>query len=502
MSSRSWKLARKIRSVHLIAAGTALAVVTLARDHAGATTPSPWEEPSQEPTAAAVPLTPPPITVLQSKPGLERGLVFLGPKTTPAAGVQQGPEIVDNNGRPVWFLPVAAPDQAADFRVQSYRGEPVLTWWQGHNSPTGPGVGQGVDYIFDRTYRQIAVVAAGNGYQADLHEFRLTPRGTAFITIYHHLPYDLSSVGGPANGGVVDGIAQEIDIASGRVVFEWHSLDHVGLDESQAPVPTDTTHDYDYFHINAVNWDEDGNILIDSRNTWTTFKVDHETGKVIWRLGGKRSSFALGENVQFAWQHDPEPVDRTTVRIFDNEAAPAILPASRVIWVRRNPYTHTATLARSIVHPDGLSAGSQGNSQELGHGNTFVGWGATGRVSEFDAEGRLLFDASVPSGWDTYRAYRHVWHAAPDTSPTVTAQRNADGTITVHAIWNGATEVDRWVVVGGARAGALWPLGSSQWNGLDTTIALSAEARTVAVVAVDAAGRWLGRSAPVTVLSQ
>ena len=77
------------------------------------------------------------------------------------------------------------------------------------------------------------MVAAGNGYQADLHEFRITPRGTAFITVYNHIPYDLSSLGGPANGTVIDGVAQEMDVATGKVVWEWHSIDHVPLSESQ-----------------------------------------------------------------------------------------------------------------------------------------------------------------------------------------------------------------------------------------------------------------------------
>jgi hypothetical protein len=446
---------------------------------------------------AAAPLAPPPITILQSKPGLDRGLVFVAPKTTPADGVQQGPEIVDNQGRPVWFQPVPAGDQAANFRVQLYRGEPVLTWWQGQNAPTGPGQGQGVNYVLDRAYHQIATVGAGNGLLADLHEFRLTSRGTALISIYRAVPYDLSAVGGAADGTVVEGVAQEIDVATGAVVFEWHSLDHVGIDESQAPVPAATP--YDYFHINAVNLDEDGNIIINARNTWTTYKVDRESGQVIWRLGGKKTSFALGAGVAFAWQHDPEPVDRTTLRIFDNEAAPTILPTSRVIWVRRDRHDHTATLLRSIVHPDGLLAGSQGNSQALDDGHTFVGWGATGRVSEFDRAGRLLFDASVPAGWDTYRAYRNVWHAAPDSRPTASAQRNADGSTTVHAIWNGATEVTRWIVVGGARPASLWPLGSAAWNGLDTAVTLTTEAEHVAVVAEDAGGRLIGRSLPVAV---
>ena len=145
------------------------------------------------------------------------------------------------------------------------------------------------------------------------------------------------------------------------------------------------------------------------------------------------------------------------------------------------------------------SAGSQGNSQALDNGNTFVGWGQTGRFSEFDPSGNLLFDASVPAGFDTYRAYRHVWHARPTGAPVATAQRNADGTTTVHAIWNGATEVARWIVVGGPHPRALRRLGTAAWNGLDTTITLKAAADQLAVVAEDDAGREIDRSGVVAV---
>ncbi|HLK92633.1 MAG TPA: arylsulfotransferase family protein [Polyangia bacterium] len=484
ISSRSWRAG----SPYVLTGALALvldAVVT----HAAVGSPPP----------PPAPLAPPAVTVLKSGPGTDRGLVFVAPKTTPADGLQQGPEIVDDRGRPVWFRAVGAGEQAANFRVQTYRGQPVLTWWQGQNAPTGPGAGQGVDYVLDASYHQVAVVSAGNGLSADLHEFRLTPRGTAFITVYHPVPYDLSAVGGPADGSVVDGIAQEIDVATGAVVFEWHSLDHVPLSESQAPVPTAAGATYDYFHINAVNWDDQGNVIIDARNTWTTYKVDHRSGDILWRLGGKDSSFALGDGVAFAWQHDPEQVDRSTLRIFDNEAAPAVRAASRVIWVQQDLRRHTATLLRSIVHPDGLLAGSQGNAQALDGDHTFVGWGATGRFSEFDAAGSLLFDASVPTGWDTYRAYRNSWHATPAAAPTATARRNADGSITVHAIWNGATDVVRWIVIGGERPSALWPLGSGEWQGLDTAVTIQGDARQVAVVAQDAHGRLIGRSTATAV---
>ncbi len=491
----------RFRSTHLLRAGLA-AAVALGATLAHADGASPRGVPLD---ASAGDLTPPAITVLRASRGTERGLIFVAPKTAPAPApapaAVQGPEIIDDLGRPVWFHAATGGDQVADFRVQRYRGEPVLTWWQGQ-SHTGAGHGEGVDYIVDRSYRVVATVSAGNGLAADTHEFRLTPEGTALIAVYHAVPRDLSGVGGSPAGSVFDGIVQEIDIATGAVIFEWHSLDHVGLDESHAPVPASAATAYDYFHINAVTLDEDGNLLIDARNTWAFYKVHRRTGRIIWRLGGTKSDFALGDGAAFAWQHNPLPVDHQTVRLFDNEAAPVVRPHSRVIWLRRDPAHHTATLIRSIEHPDGLSAGSQGNSQALDNGNTFVGWGQTGRFSEFDPSGNLLFDASVPAGFDTYRAYRHVWHARPDSPPVATAQRNPDGTTTVHAIWNGATDVARWIVVGddgGGHGHAGRALGAAAWAGLDTTITLKGSAQQLAVVAEDDDGRVIDRSPLVTV---
>ena len=165
----------------------------------------------------------------------------------------------------------------------------------------------------------------------------MTPQGTALITIYHGVPYDLSSVGGPKDGTVVDGIVQEIDVATGRVLFEWHSLDHVPLDESYLPVNWDPD-SYDYFHINAVNLDDDGNLLISGRHTWTIYKVDRQNGGILWRLGGKRSDFALGPGARFAWQHNPLPAGPSTIRISTREQ-------------RRARGTHHAAVASDLDPP-------------------------------------------------------------------------------------------------------------------------------------------------------
>jgi hypothetical protein len=434
---------------------------------------------------------PVPITILASSPKTARGLIFVTP-TNATPGAVQGEQIVDDQARPVWFAPLPSGEAAFDLRVQEYHGERVLTWIQSQGVfSTGPTT----DYIADRHYRVIATVSAGSGLTADIHEFHLTREGTALITAYNTVPRDLSSVGGPAAGLVTEGVIQEIDVRSGRVLFEWHSLDHIGLDESHAPVSTSPTVAWDYFHLNAVSVDEDGNLLVGARNAWAVYRIDRHTGAILWRLAGTKSDFVLGPGVAFAWQHNPTAADdHGLIRIFDNEASPAVLPYSRVIWVRHDDRRKTATLERSFKHPDGLSAGSQGNAQGLDNGDTFVGWGALPRFSEFDGHDNLIFDAAFPAGYNTYRAYRFDWVGEPDTAPAATAQRTGDGDTIVHAVWNGATEVARWEVLEPSARGPR-AVASAAWNGLDTAIEVGEFLHDVVVVARDRGGREIGRSA-------
>jgi hypothetical protein len=439
-----------------------------------------------------------PVTNLETSSQVAPGYIFITPTgpggLTPLPNAVQGPEILDNQGRPVWFLQLPGNQLASDFRIQTYQGQQVLTWAQ------GPGFedlqpGATTDYICDNTYNVIATVQAGNGLNADEHEFQLTPQNTALITIYSTVPADLSSLGGPANGLVLEGVAQEIDVATGNVLLEWHSLDHVALTESYTPVPTDAATPFDYFHINSVKLDTDGNLLISARDTSAVYKVNRTTGAVIWRLGGKLSDFTLGPGLPFAYQHDVEAVDSTTLRIFDNESnGVPVLPASRVIWVSHDDTAMTATLLNSVQHPDGLSVLAEGSGQSLPNGDTFVDWGILGRYSEFDPGGNLIYDASLTSGYSSYRGFRLPWVGAPSTSPTLTVTANSDGTTTLHAIWNGATQVATWNVMGGTSSTSPTQVGSAPWNGLDTAITLTTGASNLQVVAVDSVGNTLGQS--------
>jgi hypothetical protein len=365
---------------------------------------------------AATPTSPPPLTILTSSPFLAQGGDYFISPFGDATTYANGPEIVNSQGDVVWFKAVPAGQEAADFRVQTYDGQPVLTFWQG----TGlGGLSSGTDYIYNDHYQQIAAVNAGNGLSADGHEFLITPWNTALILSYTTTTANLTSIGGPADQTVINGVVQEIDIATGQVLFQWNSEDHVPFSQSEQPLPASASTPWDWFHINAVKLDTNGNFLIDARDTWTTYEVNPFNGNILWQLGGKDSSFKLqaapGQALDsageiFAWQHDPEALGDDTYTFFDNDSTGApLLPYSRAITVKLNPWSKVATLVASEDQPEGLSAASQGNAQTTPQGNLVVGWGALPYFSEFSRSGSLLFNAEFPAGVNTYRAYQFPW---------------------------------------------------------------------------------------------
>jgi hypothetical protein len=309
-------------------------------------------------------LSPPAIEITAQAHDTAPGYIFVAAKK--GAG-QDGPMIVDDQGQLVWF---SKNRYATDFKVQTYQGELVLTWWEG-KVVAGHGVGEYV--IFNSSYREINRVRAGNGYEGDLHEFYITPEDTALLTAYVPTQTDLSPISGPEDGAVWDGIAQELDIETGEVLFEWRSLDHVGVEETYREPPQDPSTPLDYFHINSIDIDFDGNFLISAKGTSAVYKVERESGKILWHLGGKKSDFEMGSGTRFAYQHDARRQRDGTITIFDNGASPRVHEQSRGIVVELDMDEMSATLVREFTHPNRLLSTSQGNVQVLPNANLLVG---------------------------------------------------------------------------------------------------------------------------------
>jgi hypothetical protein len=439
-------------------------------------------------------LRPPIVTVTASSPAVAPGDEFVAPYDGPG---QSGPMILDPNGGLIWFKPLPRETSATGLRVQEYGGKPVLTWWQGDISLHGFGLGE--DVIADSAYAQIARVRAQNGLQADLHEFQLTPQGTALITAYDPILCNLSSVGGPLDGAVTNGILQEIDVRTGLVMFQWTSLDHVALNESYTPANSSNTGlPFDFFHINSINLDRDSSLLISARNTWATYDIDAQSGQIVWRLGGRHSSFTMAPGTSTAWQHDPRELANGSFSIFDNGASPTVHSQSRGVVVSLEPQGKTATLISQLTHPPPISAKSQGNMQALANGDWFIGWGEVPDFSELGPTGQLLFDAHFPAGDQSYRDLRFDWTGTPASRPAF-AVLAAHGTGTVYASWNGATLVAGWRVLVGATTRSLEPVAQAVRSGFESPIPLPAGTvgRYLTVQALDATGRVLGTAAPV-----
>jgi hypothetical protein len=272
------------------------------------------------------------------------------------------------------------------------------------------------------------------------------------------------------------------------VLLEWHSLDHIPLTESYWPL---TSWSWDYVHLNSIDVDLDGNLLVSSRNTHTVYKIDRRSGEIIWRLGGKHSDFAMGAGATFAWQHDVRIHPGGTMTVFDNEGSP-FLPGgqSRAIVLAVDERQMTAKLVHEYRHPQPLAASSKGSVQLLPNGNVFVGWAAEPFISEFSPSGELLFDARLGDDYIFYRASRLPWTGNAPATPAVATERSGAST-NVYVSWNGDTRVARWTALAGTSAANLAAAATVARSGFETAMRLPGKFTALRVRGIDATGATL-----------
>jgi hypothetical protein len=457
---------------------------TLAGAH-GAGRPTPARAHSAGPPTQSFhsePTLHPPLISVSGHLDISSGDVFL----TAQNPVQPGPMILDPQGRLVWFEPVSQ-GQPMNLQVQSYQGHPVLTYWVGVFRQWGE------DMILDTSYRTVAVVHGADGLVADLHDFQITRQGTALVDEYKETRANLTGVGGPARGHVLDCIIQELDIRTGRLLWQWQSLGHVPLRASHAPVPTGSA-PFDYFHLNSIQQLPNGNLVISARNTWAVYEIDRSTGRIIWTVGGRQPSFHMGSGTGFEWQHDAR-LNGQTLSLFDDAAAPQEEPESSAKVLHLNLKTDSVSLVHTYTHSPALLANSAGSAQILADGDVFVGWGPQPDFSEYSPSGRQVFNGAFAWGTDSYRGFRFRWRAQPAASPALALAPTSNGGLTLYASWNGATQVRRWQVLAGPAPGQLTPDGSpARRTGFETTIQLSDRPAYVAVQALSASGQVLASS--------
>ncbi len=429
-------------------------------------------------------LNPPIFTVLiNNKSLVTPGYFFVAPYSV----VQSGPYIYDNSGQLVWSgFGDSGAANSHDFKVITYMGSDHLSFFNGDQA-SGFALGHGL--ILDDTYNIVRSVQTGNGVaSSDQHEFRVINNGTqALMTMFRPVQFDLSQAGiTDGQGWLLDGVFQNVNVTTREVLFEWHASDHVPLNNTEVlPNGSDISGDglsaataWDWFHINSVDRFEDGDYLISSRHTSCIYKINQTNGDIIWKLGGRTSTFDI-QGFNFSFQHDArvraESNTSVLMSFFDNASNgfnQSRLQSSGKM-VELDLVNKTATLVRDYQAPlGGLLSTSQGNLQLLGNGNRVVGWGSIPAISEYSMEGDCVFYGNL-SGGENYRAYKFNFTSSPLNSPSLYtfAQSNNATAETFFAVsWNGATEVATWRFYGAVNEAGLYEvIGSTDRNGFETT---------------------------------
>lgn len=507
-------MSRITSKLRVAAAGTAFAsalafgaAAAQAADIGAYTTRGAWS------FVSAPKLHPPKLgTDIKTQRGLAPGYFMTGvfknlALNQPMTG-QSGPLILDRNLQPVWFDPIGTKALAANLRVQSYQGKPVLSWWQGTVSGTGVTT-SGEDVVVDQHYRHVATLKASGGWVISQHEMIISA-SNAWVTAYKTVPMNLTPYGGSAHGAVLDAAVQEYDLKTGQLLYTWDALNPGGTPNiplSQSKFKVFPGIPWDAYHINSIQLTGNETFLVSMRSTWSAYMVSRTTNAIVWTLSGdpKLSTFSLPAKAQFQWQHDVELHPGNLVSVFDDaccglkgvaggkaQFADPNGPA-RGLVIRLDMTKHTGSFVAEYTRANNFYVAFLGNTQLLPGGNVMLGWGSRPYFSEVTSKGRFLLDAVWPAPDLNYRTYVQRWTATPYFPPSG-AVRNNGGKATVYASWDGATQVMSWRVLGGSSAKSLKTVATKTRNGFETAIPLSSSFKIYEVQALDSRRHVLGTS--------
>ncbi len=479
------------------ALGTALVLSSFVIAPVSAADPAPAPEATPAPTPAPTPSGPPADAVFSfhSRPDLRpprltidaaeaagNESLFITPRF---GGEGEGLMIYDASGELLWLRRVPG-RTALDLRPITYDGAPALSWWEG---VIDDGLGDGEYVIADQSYQEIARLRA-EPYSGDLHDFLVTRNDTAYVFALDRVEID---------GRLIDDyLVQELDIGTGKRLWQWRASNHIPLAESVAEVPDGGP--WDYLHLNSIALDGNGDLILSGRHTDTVYKVSRESGEIVWRLGGAESDFKLPADAVFQKQHDARWHADGTISLFDNATDDAKDPTQpRGLVFRLDEGAGTAELARELSPPRSTNSSSQGNLMLEDDGTATIGWGSSKLVTGYDADGNVVFDGAMPGGFSSYRAYRAPWTGLPLDDPLVSVERDSRGHLMAWVSWNGVTEATSWRLFMCDREEALGQVSDTPRAGFETAVELPEDAAVVVLTALDADGRPLGSSRPIVV---
>ena len=290
--------------------------------------------------------------------------------TTPTPGHAPRAVILDKDGYITWYS-TNNTQRYLNFEYQPDTNFFSCYFW---NNPFG--------YVMmDSAFNIVDTISLYNGLPINPHEFLIVPNGNIFYIAYADSIMDLSAytfngVQGSATTNVAGDVIIEIDRAH-NLVFKWSTLDHI--------FPTETydefgyyANSFDYTHSNSIDIDNDGNILYSVRNMNSVYKIDHSNGNVIWRLGGKSSSFTFPNDTGFSGQHDVRYYQGGIISLFDN--AVTTTNQSRAVMYILDTVAWTATKIWEYKPDPSFYSTAMGNHQITADSNHVVNFRINNRA--------------------------------------------------------------------------------------------------------------------------
>jgi hypothetical protein len=391
--------------------------------------------------------------------------------------------IMDEGGELVYYNRIAGSKQILDFHALP---DGRLIYFEGIGTNWG---GNGVYRILDSSYRLNKTITAGHGYEVDGHDILMLPNGNTIVMVYDEIPTDLSDTTNLTKTLLLDLVVQEID-KNGNVLLNWRATDHIAFDESYEKGNEKL---FDYVHGNSMAFHEDGDLLISLRHTSSVIKFNRDTGKIAWRLGGKKSDFKADTGAHFSYQHDARWLGNGRLTVFDN-GNKYDTPTSRGLELHVDESNRTVSMAWEFRNKPDIYGAFLGNTQRLANGNSMIGWGGPRSIAtEVNAKGEKQLEIEVaPPGNFVYRWYTFDWKGSPTTSPTLALKEDK-----LYFSWNGATEVAAYRVEAINGNGVAVTQANVARNGFESVANVEGDllkACRYRVVALDSAGKDLRRS--------
>ena len=305
--------------------------------------------------------------------------------------------ILNNDGSPVFYRRM--PYYARDFK---HHKNGLLTY----------RMSDGVNSFFamDSTYTVIDTFQCGHGYGTDEHELQFLPNGHVLMIGLDYRSVDMSKIvsGGNPNATVIGNTVIELD-KNNNIVFEWKSWDHYKITDAEHINLTNAT--LDYVHMNAISVDDDGNLVVSARHLSEITKIDHKTGDIIWRLGGKNNQFTyVNDPYKNSYQHDIRALGNNHYTIFDNGNYHNP-PFSRAVEYKIDTSQKTATLVWQYRNNPDYYSWWMGDVQRLPNGNTLIGWAdaSVPKVTEVTPSGEKVYQLDFVNPANCYRAFKFNW---------------------------------------------------------------------------------------------